>query len=250
MNYGNATAVLILGFFYNNILPARAGEFVRAHLGAKVSKQSRTLVLATIASERLIDGLSISILFVIFSLRMEDSPLAHKLFYVAMGFAGVSIAVLITIFMRTKFLLLIESLQAKNVSEKLLGILTKVHIFLEGLSPLSSIKRAPVIYGWSAIIWLNELFVFFLVNKAYGTNLSLSQTVFMLVAVNFSSLIPAAPGGIGVIEAVGTAALVSMGVPKELALITILTQHLIQYLVVGLPGAFLTITWKKRVDVN
>ena len=28
--------VLVLGFFMNNILPARAGELVRAHLGAKV----------------------------------------------------------------------------------------------------------------------------------------------------------------------------------------------------------------------
>jgi uncharacterized protein (TIRG00374 family) len=248
MNYGNATAVLILGFFFNNILPARAGEFVRAHLGAKVSRQSRTLVLATIASERLIDGLTISILFVIFALRMGESNLAHNLFYVALGFAGISIAVLITIFFRSKLQSLVESLQAKGGSKKLLLVLSKAHVFLEGLTPLCSLRRAPVIYGWSAIIWFNELCVFFLATKTYGADLTVAQAVFMMVAVNFSSLIPAAPGGIGVVEAVGTAALVSMGVPKELALIMILTQHVIQYLVVGLPGAFLTLTWKKRLE--
>ncbi len=248
MSYANATAVLILGFFFNNILPARAGEFVRAHLGAKVSHQSRTLVLATIASERLIDGLTISLLFAAFGLGMGDSKIAHNLFYVALGFAGISLAVLCTILMRSKLQQFVAQLQAKQASKKLLLVLSKANVFLEGLAPLSSLERAPIIYGWSAIIWLNELCVFFLATKTYGANLTIAQAVFMMVAVNFSSLIPAAPGGIGVIEAVGTAALVSLGVPKELALIMILTQHVVQYLVVGLPGAFLTLTWKKRLE--
>ena len=56
LNILDSAKVLILGFFMNNILPARAGELVRAHMGAKVSGETRTLVLATVASERLADG--------------------------------------------------------------------------------------------------------------------------------------------------------------------------------------------------
>ena len=54
--------------------------------------------------------------------------------------------------------------------------------------------------------------------------------VIFLVTVNFSSLIPAAPGGIGVIEAVTKAVLVSVGVDPELALALVITQHVMQYL--------------------
>ena len=248
MSYCNATAVLLLGFFFNNILPARAGEFVRAHLGAKVSGQSRTLVLATVASERLIDGLTLSVMFALFARHLGDSQIAQRMIYVSFGFTGVSIAVLGTIMLRSKLQILIESLQSKESSPKMLAILSKAHVFLEGLSPLSSLKRAPVIYGWSAIIWLNELAIFYFVTKTYGGTLTIPQVVFMMVAINFSSLIPAAPGGLGVIEAVGTAALFSLGVPKELALIMTLTQHMIQYVVVGIPGAFLTLTLKKRLE--
>jgi uncharacterized membrane protein YbhN (UPF0104 family) len=78
------------------------------------------------------------------------------------------------------------------------------------------------------------------VSKAFGGDLLLSGTVLFLVAVNFSSLIPAAPGGFGVIELIAKSVLVSAGVASpELALSMVLAQHIIQYLVIGVPGAFL-----------
>jgi uncharacterized protein (TIRG00374 family) len=248
MDYPNATAVLVLGFFFNNVLPARAGEFVRAHLGAQVSGQSRALVLATVASERLIDGLTISLFFVLFSFGVGEAGLARNLSYVAIGFAAIALGVLVIIALRSHLQTLTEKILEKRQSEKLEWFTNKAHQFLEGLSPLSSWNRLPLLLLWSAVIWGTELGVFYLVTKAYGADLSIAFTVFMMVAMNFSSLIPAAPGGIGVIEAVGTAALVSLGVPKELALVMVLTQHVIQYIVVGVPGAFLTVTWKKRLE--
>ena len=86
------------------------------------------------------------------------------------------------------------------------------------------------------------------VSRAYGESLTLPLCVVFMVAVNFSSLIPAAPGGIGVIEAAGTAVLVSVGVEREHALTMVLTQHVIQYLVVGIPGALAVLTWKGRIN--
>jgi uncharacterized membrane protein YbhN (UPF0104 family) len=75
---------------------------------------------------------------------------------------------------------------------------------------------------------------------AFGGSITLSGTVLFLVAVNFSSLIPAAPGGFGVIELIAKSVLVSAGVASpELALSMVLAQHVIQYAVIGIPGAFL-----------
>lgn len=248
MNYADSTRVLTLGFFYNNILPARAGEFVRAYLGAQLTGKSRALVLATIASERLIDGLTISIMFVLFALNIGDHEVSDNLIIVAGGFAGISMVVLCTLIFRNSLFSVIQRIQRKSSKKSLHYTLTKLHTFIDGLSPLCSLRRAPILGGWSIIIWFNELLVFYLVTHAYGGQIPFAQCVLFMVSVNFASLIPAAPGGLGVIEAVGTAVLVSIGVPRELALTMVLTQHVIQYVVVGVPGAFLTLTWRTRLE--
>jgi uncharacterized membrane protein YbhN (UPF0104 family) len=93
-----------------------------------------------------------------------------------------------------------------------------------------------------------ELFVYVAISNSFSAALSLQHCVLFLVAVNFSSLIPSAPGGIGVIEAVTSAVLVSIGVDKELALTMVLCQHIIQYLVVGTPGVILSLTWRNTIN--
>ena len=78
-----------MGFFVNNLIPARMGEFVRAHLGGRATDQSRSTVLATIAGERLADGLTISLIFsTLFSIgaTTEEFSGARELSYVAFMF--------------------------------------------------------------------------------------------------------------------------------------------------------------------
>jgi dolichyl-phosphate beta-glucosyltransferase len=89
---------------------------------------------------------------------------------------------------------------------------------------------------YSISVWFVELFVYWLVANAYGQSLSLGALGLFLAAVNFSSLIPAAPGGIGVIEAAATFALVQIGIQRETALVMVATQHLIQIGVIAVPS--------------
>lgn len=239
--------VLILGFFMNNVLPARAGELVRAHLGAKVTGQTRTLVLATIASERLADGLTISIMFTIFAFGLGNQELSSELFYVAVFFAAATLCVAVVLMNRPLLFRLVEKISGRINSSASHYTANRIQIFLNGLSPLYSRRGAPLISFWSIVIWTVELLVYFCIERAFGASLPVPATVLFLVAVNFSSLIPAAPGAIGVIEAVTTAALMSVGVDKELALSMVLTQHAIQYIVVGVPGAVVMLNWKNRI---
>ena len=247
ITFFDACCVLILGFFMNNVLPARAGELVRAHLGAKVTGQTRTLVLATIASERLADGLTISIMFVAFAFGLGNQELSSELLYVAVFFAAATICVAIVLVNRPLLFKLVEKITQRINSPASRYTANRIQVFLNGLSPLYSRRGAPLISSWSLIIWMVELLVYYLIERAYGVTLPVPATVLFLVAVNFSSLIPAAPGAIGVIEAVTTAALVSIGVEKELALSMVLTQHVIQYIVVGVPGAAVMLNWKSRI---
>jgi len=236
----------------NNILPARAGELVRAHLGSKVVGKPRTLVLATIASERLADGLAISLMFAIIIMWLGpghlDPEYARNLTYVAYLFVAVAVGVIAVLSLRSKIFAFTDKVSERLDHKASTYTFSRVQTFIHGLSPLCSPRRAAKIAVWSVAIWLVELGAFACVAAAYNSPLSLSATVLFLVAVNFSSLIPAAPGGFGVIELVAIKVLTSAGVePKELALCMVLTQHIIQYIVIGIPGAFLLSTLRSQL---
>ena len=247
INYFQAAQVLFLGFFMNNILPARAGEFVRAHTGSKITGERRTLVLATIVNERLADGLTLSLFFVIFSLHAGDETLSHELLIVAYLFGAIGMSILMVLMMRRWIYGLLEIVHQRLNNRLTAYLTTRISIFIDGLAPLFSPRRLPVVVVYSLAIWAVELAVYVSITSAYKVDLGSSGYVLFLVAVNFSSLIPAAPGGVGVVEAVATAALVSIGVLKSQALAMALTQHLIQYLVVGIPGALALLTWKGAI---
>lgn len=247
INFFDSLKVLVLGFFMNNILPARAGEFVRAHMGSKVTNETRTLVLATIATERLADGLMLSLMFVAFAFGLGDKALSENLLYVALLFGGATLGLVLTLLLKDTIFKVATNIQHRLDNKTSAYTLDRFQIFINGLMPILKPERILVISLWSIFIWFIELAVYLAVVKAYGADLSLPHCVLFLVAVNFSSLIPAAPGGFGVIEAIASAVLVSVGIEKELALSMVFTQHIIQYLVVGFPGVVIMFSWQHRI---
>lgn len=242
LGYSDSYRCLIVGFFMNNILPARIGELVRAHLGGRVVRRSRALVLATIAGERLADGLAISVLFaVLFTLgaRPEELEQGKALFYVASMFAIAAVGTILVIAFRNSIFEMLNSIGSRFSGDVATFALLRLRRFVEGLEPLMRPRTLLVIGTASAAVWCVELLVYSQVALAFNTPLSIGVLSLFLAAVNFSSLIPAAPAGIGVIEAFATAALVHVGVDRETAFAMVASQHLIQIAVVGLPGSFL-----------
>ncbi len=236
---------LIVGFFMNNVLPARIGELVRAHLGGRATKQSRTYVLATIAGERLVDGVTISALFVVlfsfFATAVERSE-GREIFYVAYFFGFAAVAVVCVLIIREYLFRLLTRLGAILPGHLSNYTLVRVRRFIEGLEPMMMPRRLLAISIWSVTIWSVELLVYAFVAKAFHQELSIGAIGLFLAAVNFSSLIPAAPGGIGVIEAFATLALNHIGIDREIAFVMVATQHLIQFAVVGIPGLIFSVT--------
>lgn len=248
--YWDSFRCLILGFFMNNVLPARIGELVRAHLGGKATNQSRAIVLATIAGERLADGLMISILFVLlFTAGASASEVAYgkEVYYVSYLFAIVSLATTIVLYKRSAVFHFLERLNQIFPGHLSSYTLVRARHFIEGLGPMLQPKRLVVISLLSLSIWLIELFAYYQVSLAFGQDLSVAVLCLFLAVVNFSSLIPSAPGGMGVIELFATGALTLLGVDRESALAMVGTQHLLQYVVVGLPGIYYFLRMKGRL---
>ncbi len=232
---------LILGFFMNNVLPARMGEFVRAHLGGRATKQSRASVLATIAGERLADGLMISALFVtLFSIWATPAEIeqGREIYYVSCVFAFLAFATAIVLYNQQRIFRLLQRLNDIFPGHLSSYTLIRARRFIEGLAPMLHPKRFIVIFALSLVIWSVELAVYYEMSQAFRLSMNLGAVSLFLAAVNFSSLIPAAPGGIGVIEAFSTMALSQIGIDVETALAMVAVQHVIQYAVVGLPGIY------------
>lgn len=250
LNYSRSLRVLLLGFFMNNVLPARMGEIVRAAVGGQVTKASRAMVLGSIASERLIDGLTLSAFLLAILSHLASGSNSTGLQSVAGGFAlgGVSILVLITLRKRLGTL-------GDSVANRLPGnlprlLLAKCRVFFRGLVPLTAWPGCLIIVGWSLLIWLIELSTFFAIGKAFAINLSLDYAILFLIAINFSSLIPAAPGGIGVIEAAATAVLVSAGFERELALSMVIVQHIIQFTIILCGGSLSLLSLQRQFSIS
>lgn len=248
MNFPDSVRVLFLGFLMNNVLPARAGELVRAHMGARISGQSRTLVLASVACERLADGLTLSLLFVLFALRLGDADFSRNLGFVSLFFLAAGVAVVLLLVFRTRVFALAHALHARFDHRASAYTYERFQTFINGLAPLYSARLFPIIALWSVAVWLTELSVYVLITQAFGADLPLEYCVLFMVVVNFSSLVPSAPGGIGVIEAFASAVLVSLGVARPLAVTMVVTQHIWQYVAVGIPGALVLLTWRARIE--
>ncbi|MBL7662241.1 flippase-like domain-containing protein [bacterium] len=244
---------LILGFFANNVLPARLGEFVRAHIGGRATKQSRSYVLATIFGERLADGLMISLLVAVLFFTMPSSEIYEEskaLLFVVYAFALAAVlTVLMVIFRKVAFAIL-AMISARISSKAVHYACERIRRLIEGLEPILHPQTLIKISLLSFLIWSVELCVYWCVTLAFANPLSLSELSLFLAAVNFSSLVPAAPGGVGVIEALSTIALVHIGVKKEVALSMVTFQHLIQYIAVGIPGMLFSLRNRHSYDTS
>ena len=249
LGFLDSVRCLFVGFFMNNTLPARMGEFVRAHLGGRLSQQSRTKVLATIAGERLADGVTMSGIFALFyywfSSEKERAEGAGVM-YVALAFAIVAVGTVVVISGRELLFRCIDAAISRFSGRASQYTLIRVRTFIDGLAPMFRPKKLVVLTTWSILVWLVELTAYAQVARAFDYPMSLGTLSLFLAAVNFSSLIPSAPGAVGVIEAFATLALVHIGVEKDVALAMVTTQHLIQYIVVGVPGAFFFFHYFKR----
>jgi uncharacterized membrane protein YbhN (UPF0104 family) len=81
----------------NNLLPARLGEVLRAHCtSAKTGEdRGRTTALASIATERILDGSMLAILGLVgIALVPIDPRLRGGLLAVSLGFVGIALGLL------------------------------------------------------------------------------------------------------------------------------------------------------------
>jgi uncharacterized protein (TIRG00374 family) len=235
--------ILIVGYAANNVLPLRTGELVRAWALGQRYGVRKTAALATIAVERLFDGLTM-LLFVggaatAIGLTAE---LQHVALVSAVVFAValLGMAVLLaggTLRDRLLWLVLGPLPDAFAVRVERMA-----DSFLAGLGVLSRRRDLALVALSSIVAWSFEASTYWMVAKAFGEPLTGAMTAvgaFLTTAIgNLATLVPSGPGYVGTFEAGVLLALNgTLHVGRGLALSYAVLLHLLLWLPVTVWGA-------------
>jgi dolichyl-phosphate beta-glucosyltransferase len=245
LTYWDSLRLILIGFMGNNVLPARLGEILRAHCAAAKLEggRGRTAALASIAAERVVDGLVLSVFGLVgMALVPIDRRLQWSLFLVSAAFAILASVLIVSIHFHEKIRSFIAATNRKFPGHITRFAEEKASHFLNGLLPLGAWPRMLGAIAITAVIWGIEIWFYYFVGLAVWDGMSLRIALLLLVVVNFASLIPLTIGGIGTIEAVALAFLVSADVSSYPALAMILLPHAAQYLFTTIAGGIFYLT--------
>jgi len=178
----------LIGYFGNNILPLRLGELMRAYLIGREWNLSKKYVFGTIVLERILDFLS---LIVFAFLLILFYPLEESLREYIIWRGGISLVAIMI------FIIILYRIKTIKINHKILNSLKDI---IEGLLSINKKAFFPVIAA-SLFIWGIYYLDVYLLQYAFGFNLSFSQILMILVLPSVALAIPSGPGMIGTFHA-------------------------------------------------
>ncbi len=197
---GNLLGCTAAGFATSTVLPARAGEIVRPVLLSARSGLPVAATLASILTERLLDGASVLVLFaagVAFAgstLRPGSVTALHDAALLTSAALVVAVAVVFFLLRHRKATVgRLGSLAPTRFRARTESFL---HHLLDGLEVLRSPLRLAEITVWSLGLWIIIGLQVVLLAWAFGIPMNLGQA-FAVVAVSVIGLAVPTPAGVG-----------------------------------------------------
>jgi uncharacterized protein (TIRG00374 family) len=237
---------LLIGYFFNNILPARAGEAARVIALHKRAATPKAEAVGTVVVERLFDVLALLIvLFASYPWLPEISWLRA-----AAIFGAVVVTVLLTLVVvivrydeRAVHWLLspLRRVKRAGVAERLEAAAVNA---TRGLVALRSPRIALRGMALTIASWTTLGVSYWILTMGFHLDLPLVAGLLVTVAINLSLVLPSSPAALGVFEAATVIALRAFDVPQAEALSYALVLHLLNlvpFLLIGTvllgPGA-------------
>jgi uncharacterized membrane protein YbhN (UPF0104 family) len=228
LSVGTVFSATMAGYLGNSFLPARAGELVRTlAIGAR-SSLSKTYILTTALSERLMDAIALVLWSSLILLGTEAKPrwmvdLSRTTALVA-GAGALAIALLPHM----------EGL-CRNRLPRFAGQV------LLGVRAFHNLGRLLGFTALTVAIWMTDAFGVML--GAYGLHLYFSFTVAMLLltGLGLGSALPSTPGYVGIYQFVAVTVLTPFGIGRDAALAYILVAQAsacVVTLALGLPSLY------------
>ena len=220
---GNLLGCTAAGFATSTVLPLRAGEIVRPLLLTARTGLPAAATLASILTERLLDGASVLLLFG-FGVATAQAGLNPRNLGLLRDTAMLTTAGLVAAVVLVWFLLRRREATVRRVAswaperfrDRVAGFFRHV---LDGLEVLRRPRRLAEIAVWSLGLWVAIGWQLVLLARAFGFPMSFGEA-FVVVAVSVIGLAVPAPAGVGGFHwaiRFGLTQLMSVGVPTATA---------------------------------
>jgi hypothetical protein len=236
---GPVARALLIGYLFNNILPARAGEAARIVVLTQTAGVSRAESAGTVVIERAYDVLSLLVLLFVLTPWLPEVTwlTTAATLAVVLGVVLAAGIVVLVVWGDRPLRALLRPLGRLSPfpAERLEGIAANL---TQGLAALHRPRIAVAAFALTTLSWLVMGVSFWLAMLAFDLGLSPVAGVFVLIAIGLASILPSSPAGLGVFEAAAVVALGAYGVPDSQALPYGLVLHAVNflpYLAVGFP---------------
>ncbi|OAI40055.1 hypothetical protein AYO38_06555 [bacterium SCGC AG-212-C10] len=192
----------VIGYMANNLLPARAGEVVRAYVLGEREHISRVGTLGTIAVERLFDGCVLVLMLLIAGTIVGFESGRLQLI------AAISTVLFVAAFIGFYVLTLSEA-RAKRVMHRLARLLParledKAEAIADSLViSLRSVhdwRSLALVAGLSGAAWTVEAGSYAIVGQGFNMDVGFGHYCLLLAAANLAIIVPTFFGGTGPFE--------------------------------------------------
>jgi glycosyltransferase 2 family protein len=227
---GLSSCVVALGIgnMANFLLPGRAGDIARSTLvGPTGSVLEGTRTLATIAVEKVLDGLAL-IGMVLFSIwTLHPPPWVILLLRTAVLIFASAVGLLLILRYRTHTIIGtlrrgFHWLGLSSLEERFDGVLTA---FADGLSGIASREQFIILILFTGAIWTTEASLVWGLSRAIRLSVTMKSSVVATAILGLGLMVPAAPGGLGTYELLGTEAFKLAGIHSSDALALTVVIH-------------------------
>lgn len=240
---------VVIGYMANNVLPLRAGELVRSYLVGKQYGVRKTPVLATIAVERIFDGITMLGFMLVATIFVSFTSELQHLAIIAF--------IIFTVLLIGMFLLTLGGSFFDRLLQLILGPLPTsiadrverlTESFLSGLAVFRRRRDLLAVATLSVAAWLCEASMYYLIAVGFGSDvrevMGFGATLMTTGVANMATLIPSSPGYIGQFE-FGVRMVLSgaLGVPQSEALAYAILVHAALYFPITILGL---VEWFRR----
>ena len=226
------TRALLIGYFFNHILPARAGEAARIIALHSATGTPRAEAIGTAVVERVFDLLALLVLlFASYPLLPEVGWLRDGALIGACAFAALAAVVFVLVRYDERAVRLalspLRRLPGAGVADRLEHAVVNA---TRGLSALRDPRVALRGFAITLVSWIGIGISYWILMFAFSLEVALVAGILVTVAINLSLVLPSSPAALGVFEAATVIALREFDVPQAQALSYALVLHLVNLL--------------------
>lgn len=229
---------VVTGYLFNNVLPARAGEFIRAYYLRKKNVAPVGEVFASVIVERFLDGLII-VSLIIFSLyKFPGNELIKKAAMSAIIFYVVILFAMLIIWFKKDWYEKLSGYFIRLLPDKISGKVNNLkNTFADGFALVGSPLRLLEAIVMSLVSWGFSILTLYLCLKMFNIGFGFYESVLLISVLGLGAMIPASPGMIGIYEYCCVIVMsFVLGKSKDLAISFGLVAHSIGYLYVLIVG--------------